>query len=430
MYPYKKINLITLGCSKNLVDSEHILGAMQGYPIEFYHDANSEGMDLVIINTCGFIKDAKEESLDVILQHVEAKKKGLIGEVVVMGCLSQRYKEELEKEIKGVGHWFGVHDYNKILELLKINKNSTKKRYQTTSSHYAYLKISEGCNRRCSFCAIPNIRGNAVSIPQENLLIESQSLAENGVKELILIAQDLTNYGLDIDKKKNLSKLIKAIDDKDYFTWIRLLYAYPDAFPMDVIHLMAERKNICNYLDIPVQHINDKLLKAMKRGHSSTQTRKIIEDLRKTVPDIALRTTLLLGFPGETDADFNELLDFVTESQFDRLGAFTYSPEEGTSAYKIKNNVSEELKQERLERLMEVQEQISYQKNVDKISEKFNVLIDRKEGDTWIGRSEYDAPEVDNEIIIESNKTLDIGSFYNVLITDAVEFDLYAKIIE
>jgi ribosomal protein S12 methylthiotransferase len=387
-------------------------------------------MDLVIINTCGFIKDAKEESLDMILEHVEAKRKGLIGKLMVMGCLSQRYKDELTKEIPEVDYWFGVHDYNKILALLGVDVPSSKKRWISTIPHYSYLKISEGCNRRCSFCAIPNIRGNAVSIRQKNLLNESESLAKKGVKELILIAQDLTNYGIDINNKRHLATLIKEIDDRKLFTWIRLLYAYPDSFPMEVIHLMAERESICNYLDIPLQHINDKVLKAMKRGRSSFQTRKLLEDIRKIVPDIALRTTILVGFPGETDADFKELLDFVKESRFDRLGAFTYSPEEGTAAYKMKDNVPNEIKQERLDRLMEIQEQISYQKNANKISKEFKILIDRKEGDNWIGRSEYDAPEVDNEIIIESKKPLEIGSFQNVIITDAVEFDLYGKIIE
>jgi ribosomal protein S12 methylthiotransferase len=427
MLPFKKINLISLGCSKNTVDAEYIFGTLEKFPIELHFDASSEGMDLVIINTCGFIQDAKEESIELILQHAIAKKQGRIGKLMVMGCLSQRYASELKNEIPEIDYIFGVHDYDAIIQLLTQKLAAKKNRFISTPSHYAYLKIAEGCNRKCSFCAIPSIRGKLISQPISVLLKEAEQLAEKGVKELNIIAQDICTYGKDLKSNNNLFNLVRELDQLALFPWIRLLYAYPIGFPVELLHYMAESKSICNYIDMPFQHINDGMLKAMKRGHNTSQTKNIIKQIREILPDASLRTTLLVGFPGETDAAFEELLEFVEESRFDRMGAFSYSHEEGTSAFNLHDNIAEDVKRERMERLMQLQQQISWEKNQEKIGKKMQVIIDRKEEDYWIGRSEFDAAEVDNEIILSADKELQIGAFYMAEITDAVEFDLFAK---
>ncbi len=428
MLPFKKINLISLGCSKNTVDAEYIYGALEKYPIELHFDASSEGMDLVIINTCGFIKDAKEESIELILEHAAAKKQGRIAKLMIMGCLSQRYAAELKKEIPEIDYIFGVHDYDSILQLITGNISDKKNRFISTPSHYAYFKIAEGCNRKCSFCAIPAIRGKIISQPINLLLKEAEQLAAKGVKELNIIAQDICTYGTDLNANQNLYTLIRELDKMELFPWIRLLYAYPVGFPLELLHYMAESKSLCNYIDMPFQHINDSMLKAMKRGHDTQQSKKILQQIRTIVPDVSLRTTLLVGFPGETEAAFQELLEFVEESRFDRMGAFTYSHEEGTTAFALKDNVPDELKQERMERLMQLQQQISLEKNQEKMGKKMQLIIDRREADYWIGRSEFDAAEVDNEIIIYSEKKLKSGCFYMAEIIDAVEFDLIAKV--
>lgn len=428
----KSINIITMGCSKNLVDSEHLMGQLNANDLKVVHETNEES-DVVIINTCGFIADAKEESIDMILDAVEAKKAGEIEKVYVMGCLSERYKKELPDEIDGVDGFYGAADLPKIVQDLGADYKTelVGERLLTTPSHYAYLKISEGCDRKCSFCAIPLIRGKHKSVPQEELLIEAQKLADKGVRELILIAQDLIWYGIDIYKKQALSELVKELAKIEGIEWIRLHYTFPTNFPEDVLDLIRDEPKVTNYIDIPLQHISDHLLRSMKRGHTGKGTRALVKSMREKVPGVAIRTTFIVGYPGETEEDFNELLEYVREERFERLGVFTYSPEEDTSAFKLEDDIPEKIKQERKEKLMEVQESISEEINQDRIGETYKVIIDREEDIYYVGRTEYDSPEVDNEALIcgEQSK-LEIGSFHNILITKADSFDLYGKVMD
>jgi len=408
------------------------MGQLKANDLRVVHESKEES-DVVIINTCGFIADAKEESIDMILDAVEAKKAGDIEKVYVMGCLSERYKKELPEEIDGVDGFYGAADLPKIVQDLGADYKTelVGERLLTTPSHYAYLKISEGCDRKCSFCAIPLIRGKHKSVPQEELLIEAQKLANKGVKELILIAQDLIWYGIDIYKKQALSELVKELAKIEEIEWIRLHYTFPTNFPEDVLDLIRDEPKVTNYIDIPLQHISDHLLRSMKRGHTGKGTRALVKSMREKVPGVAIRTTFIVGYPGETEEDFNELLDYVREERFERLGVFTYSPEEDTSAFKLEDDVPEEIKQERKEKLMEVQESISEEINQSRIGDTYKVIIDRQEDIYYVGRTEYDSPEVDNEVLIcgEQSK-LEIGSFHNILITKADSFDLYGKVMD
>lgn len=420
----KKVNIITLGCSKNLVDSENLLGELKARGMEVMHES-SEPADYVIINTCGFIGDAKEESVDTILEFAEAKKKGRYDKLFVTGCLSQRYASQLKDEIHEVDGFYGTDDIPAILRDLGFDprKDLIGDRFLTTPSHYAYLKISEGCDRKCSFCAIPLIRGKHVSRPIGSLVDESEMLVSKGVKELILIAQDLTWYGIDLYKEQRLGSLLKELAAVRGLEWIRLHYAYPTSFPLDVLEIIKDHDNICNYIDIPLQHISDPILKSMKRGAGEKETRMLIEKIRTILPDAAIRTTMLVGYPGETESDFRKLLEFVKESRFERLGVFTYSPEEGTSAFELNDDVPDAVKQERMEELLAVQQLISLENNESKIGKEFKVLIDGREGDMMTGRTEYDSPEVDNEVLI-SDTALKAGEFHNIRILSASEFDL------
>ncbi len=425
----KSVNIITLGCSKNLVDSEVLMGQLKAGSVNVVHESDQPS-DVVVINTCGFINDAREESIDTILQYAEAKKRGLIGKVFVMGCLSQRYRKELEAEMPEVDGFYGVSELPSILKDLGVDykKELVGERMLTTPRHYAYMKISEGCDKKCSFCAIPLIRGRHVSRPMEEIIHEASLLVSQGVKEIILIAQDLTWYGFDLYKKRNLAELLEKLVKIPGLEWIRLHYAYPSDFPMEVIDVMSRYDNICNYLDIPLQHISDPLLRSMKRGINREKTYRLIDAIREKIPGITIRTTLIVGYPNETEEQFQELKAFVKEMKFDRLGVFTYSAEETTAAYYLKDNVPEELKKQRLEEIMNLQQEISLEKNRQKVGKELKVLIDRKEGEYHIGRSESDSPEVDNEILVNTDKDLNIGEFYDVKIDKADYFDLYGKV--
>jgi ribosomal protein S12 methylthiotransferase len=426
-----KINVITLGCSKNLVDSEVLLRQLNYGQFKVTHDSDQFNHDIVIINTCGFINDAKQESIDTILNVVAAKKQGLVKKVIVSGCLSARYFDQLKKEIPEVDAYFGVNDFKGILSLIgsDFRHELLGERNITTPSHYAYLKIAEGCDRKCSFCAIPLIRGKHISKTVEELVKEATFLRDQGVKELILIAQDLTYYGVDIYKKRNLAFLLEKLSQLEGIEWIRLQYAYPAAFPDDILEAIRDHKNICKYLDIPFQHINSKILKSMERGIDKSNTLKLIEKIRNTIPGIALRTSLIVGYPGETEKEFKELLHFVSDVKFDRLGVFTYSHEESTAAFLLNDDVSQKVKQQRAEELMSIQQEISFQKNSSLIGKELKVIIDRKEGEYFIGRTEFDSPEVDNEVLIKSSiKANIIGQFRNVRVTDAEAHDLYAEL--
>lgn len=430
----KKINIITLGCSKNTVDSEHLAAQLAevGYKIVF--DSDRTDADVVVINTCGFIGDAKQESIDTILRAAQLKSEGRIEELFVVGCLSQRYADELRPELPEVDDFFGVNDWADIVARLgaKYNKEIETRREISTPSHYAYLKISEGCNWMCGYCAIPLIRGRHKSVPMEQLVAEAELLAEKGVRELMVIAQDTTYYGVDLYGERKLAELLERLCRIEKIEWIRLHYAYPTDFPDQVIEVMAHEKKICRYLDIPFQHISDNQLKAMKRRHTKADAYTLVDKLRKAIPDIALRTTLLVGYPTETEDDFAELMQFVRDCRFDRLGVFAYSEEEGTySATQLRDDVEEDVKQSRVERIMRLQERISLENNARRIGQKMRVIIDRKEGDFYIGRSEYDSPEVDQELVIDSQgKRLMRGKFYGVEITDAEDYDLYARLIK
>ena len=430
----KKINIITLGCSKNTVDSEHLAAQLAevGYKIVF--DSDRTDADVVVINTCGFIGDAKQESIDTILRAAQLKSEGRIEELFVVGCLSQRYADELRPELPEVDDFFGVNDWADIVARLgaKYNKEVETRREISTPNHYAYLKISEGCNWMCGYCAIPLIRGRHKSVPMEQLVVEAEQLAEKGVRELMVIAQDTTYYGVDLYGERKLAELLERLCRIEKIEWIRLHYAYPTDFPDQVIEVMAREKKICRYLDIPFQHISDNQLKAMKRRHTKADAYTLVEKLRKAIPDIALRTTLLVGYPTETEEDFAELMQFVRDCRFDRLGVFAYSEEEGTySATQLSDDVADDVKQSRVERIMRLQERISLENNARRIGQKMRVIIDRKEGDFYIGRSEYDSPEVDQELVIDSaGKRLIRGKFYEVEITDAEDYDLYARLVK
>lgn len=422
------INVVTLGCAKNVVDSEKIMGSLPAGEFKIFHNSN-ETTDIVLINTCGFINDAKQESIDTILQFTEAKKHNKF-KVYVTGCLAQRYKAELLSEIPGIDGIFGLNETPELLEqITKSFSGLTDARILTTPSHYAYLKISEGCDRKCSFCAIPFIRGANVSYPVEKIIDEAEMLAAKGVKELIVIAQDTTYYGLDLYKKRKLALLLEKLSDIKQFEWIRLHYAFPAGFPDDVLELMQNRDNICNYLDIPLQHINDKILTSMRRNSDKKGTIALLKKIRNQVPGIALRTAFIVGYPGETQAQFDELYDFIRDQQFERLGVFTFSKEEGTVAGNLKPQVSSKVKQERYEKLMDLQQQISSSLNQEMIGKSLKVIIDRKEGDFYIARTEFDSPEIDNEVLIPaSGGKLQIGNFYVVKITGADVYDLFAEL--
>jgi ribosomal protein S12 methylthiotransferase len=429
-YYNKKVNIVSLGCSKNLVDSEVLMAQLTANSFQVSFE-NENDADIVVINTCGFINDAKEESIDTILQHVRAKEEGRIKKLYVMGCLAERYIKDLKVEIPDVDQYFGVNNIKEIISSLGGNYKTDLigERQLTTPGHYAYLKISEGCNRNCTFCAIPIMRGKHKSKPIDEIIIEAKNLANKGVKELILIAQDLTYYGIDIYKKNQFAHLLETLSQLQGIEWIRLHYAYPAGFPLEALEVIKQNSTICKYIDIPVQHINNRILSLMQRGHSKEQTIELLEKIRKEIPDVSMRTTIIVGFPGETDEEFEELLDFINTFNFDRLGVFTYSPEEGTKAFKLPDNVPEKVKKERLEKIMETQQTISLKLNNEKVGRVFHTIIDRKEGNFFVGRSEFDSPEIDNEILIDSkNIELTIGSFYPVKIHHADYFDLYGTV--
>lgn len=423
------INVVTLGCSKNVYDSEVLMGQLKANGKDVVHES---GGNIVVINTCGFINNAKEESVNTILEYMQKKEAGLVDKVFVTGCLSERYKPDLEKEIPDVDAYFGTTELPSLLKALGADYKHELigERLITTPKNYAYLKIAEGCDRPCSFCAIPLMRGKHKSTPIEDLVTEAQKLAANGVKELILIAQDLTFYGLDLYKKRNLAELLKALVKVEGIEWIRLHYAFPTGFPMDVLDVMKAEPKICNYLDIPLQHISDEILKSMRRGTTKEKTTKLINQFRAAIPEMAIRTTLIVGYPGETEAHFEELKNWVKEMRFERLGCFTYSHEENTHAYNLKDDVPEDIKQQRANEIMEIQSQISWELNQKKIGEKLKVVIDRKEGNYYVGRTEFDSPDVDNEVLIDATNTyLKTGDFTTVKIFDAADFDLYAEVV-
>ncbi len=424
-----KINVVTLGCSKNVYDSEVLMGQLRANNKEVVHE--EEG-NVVVINTCGFIANAKEESINTILEYVQKKEDGIVDKVFVTGCLSERYKPDLQKEIPNVDQYFGTTELPGLLKALGADYKHELigERLITTPKNYAYLKIADGCDRPCSFCAIPIMRGKHRSTPVEEVIIEAQKLAANGVKELILIAQDLTYYGLDIYKERALAKLLKKLVKVDGIEWIRLHYAFPTGFPMEVLEVMRDEPKICNYIDIPLQHIADPILKSMRRGTTKEKTTKLLDAFRATVPEMAIRTTLIVGYPGETEAHFQTLKQWVQEQRFERMGCFTYSHEENTHAYQLEDDVPEEVKMQRANEIMDIQSQISWELNQQKIGKKFRVIIDRKEGSYYVGRTEFDSPDVDNEVLINSEEGyLRTGEFYDVTITAAEDFDLYARII-
>ena len=421
------INVVTLGCSKNVYDSEVLMGQLKAGGKNVVHE--QEG-NIVVINTCGFINNAKEESINTILDYVQQKEAGLIDKVFVMGCLSERYKPDLEKEIPDVDQYFGTSELPALLKVLGADYKHELigERLTTTPKNYAYLKISEGCDRPCSFCAIPLMRGAHISTPIEALVTEAEKLAAKGVKELILIAQDITYYGLDLYKKRALADLLRALVKVEGIEWIRIHYAFPTGFPMDVIEVMKEEPKICNYLDIPLQHISDPILASMKRGTTQEKTTKLLKKFREAMPEMAIRTTLIVGYPGETQVDFEALKSFVKEMRFDRLGCFTYSHEENTTAYELEDDVPEEVKLARANEIMEIQSQISWELNQQKVGKTFRCLIDRKEGNYFVGRTEYDSPDVDNEVLIDAKKHyVKTGDFVEVKIIDATDYDLYGE---
>ena len=426
-----KVNIITLGCSKNLVDSEVLSGQLYANDYEVQHESKKSDHNIVIINTCGFIDKAKEESVNTILEQVENKKRGRLDKVFVTGCLSERYRNSLASEIPEVDAWFGTLELPRILKQFDADYRAELigERLISTPNHYAYLKISEGCNRTCSFCAIPLMRGNHSSRTIESLIDETKRLVAGGVKEIMLIAQELTYYGLDIYKKRELSRLLHALADIKGLEWIRLHYAYPSKFPMDIIDAMRDRENICKYLDMPLQHASNNMLKMMKRQITREEMEDTIGEIRNRIPGICLRTTLISGFPGETRDDVEELKAFLTKMRFDRVGIFSYSHEEGTSAYAMEDNIDEETKEARAQEIMEVQQQISYEKNLEKIGQTFKVMIDKIESGRYLGRTEFDSVEVDNEVIIADERQLPIGEFVNVKITAAYDYDLEGIII-
>lgn len=426
-----KINIITLGCSKNLVDSEVLSGQLSANAIPVVHENTKTDHNIVVVNTCGFIDKAKEESIDTILNQVELKRRGKLDKVYVTGCLSERYRNDLEKEIPEVDAWFGTMELPLILKQLGADYKSELlgERLLSTPKHYAYLKISEGCNRTCAFCAIPLMRGGHVSKPIEAIIAEAEALVKKGVKEIMLIAQELTYYGLDIYKKRSLHILLEQLADVKGLEWIRLHYAYPNKFPLEVLAVMREKKNICNYLDMPLQHASNNMLKAMRRNSTKEEMSALIKTIREEVPGICLRTTLIAGFPGETEEDVTELKSFLEDHRFDRVGIFTYSHEENTGAYTLEDNIPAEVKQQRAQEIMEVQQEISLEKNQEKVGQVFKVLIDKKEAGRYIGRTEFDSVEVDNEVIISTDQKLSIGEFVNVCITKAYDYDIEGELV-
>lgn len=427
-----KVNVVTLGCSKNLYDSEVLLTQLKGNDIEVAHEANSDDYNIVIINTCGFIESAKQESIDTILQYVNAKEDGLVEKVYVTGCLSQRYGSELEQEIPEVDAWFGTRDLPRILKTLKADYKHELigERLLTTPSHYAYFKISEGCDRPCSFCAIPLMRGKHISTPIEQLVENAKNLAAQGTKELLIIAQDSTYYGLDLYKERKLAALMTELSKVDGIEWLRLHYAFPSGFPEDVLDVIRENPKVCNYIDIPLQHVADNVLKSMRRGTNREKTYRLMEQFRAKVPNMAIRSTLITGYPGETQEDFEHLKQFVKDVRFDRLGVFTYSHEDNTHAYSLEDDVPFELKQERAQELMEIQQGISADLNAEKVGETYKVLFDKVEGDYFVGRTEFDSPEVDNTVLVKKkNNFARIGDFAQVKVSKADPFDLYGDIV-
>ena len=425
-----KINVVTLGCSKNVYDSEVLMGQLKANNKEVVHE--EEG-NIVVINTCGFIANAKEESVNTILEYVQKKEDGEVDKVFVTGCLSERYKPDLQKEIPNVDQYFGTTELPGLLKALGADYKHELigERHTTTPKNYAYLKIAEGCDRPCSFCAIPIMRGKHRSTPVEDLVTEAEKLAAKGVKELILITQDLTYYGLDLYKKRELATLLKALVKVEGIEWIRLHYAFPTGFPLEVLEVMKQEAKICNYIDIPLQHISDPILKSMRRGTTREKTTKLLRDFRTAVPEMAIRTTLIVGYPGETEEDFNILKEWVQEMRFERLGCFTYSHEENTHAYNLEDDVPEEVKMQRANEIMEIQSQISWELNQQKIGETFRVLIDRKEGSYYVGRTEFDSPDVDNEVLINvEDGYLRTGEFFDVKIKAAEDFDLYGEVVK
>ncbi len=428
-----KVNVITLGCSKNVVDSEVLMGQLRANNIEVEHESTKNDASIIIINTCGFIDNAKQESIDTILRYSDAKKKGLIDKLYVTGCLSERYKPELEKEIPNVNAYFGTRELPRLLKTLKADykQELLGERLLTTPHHFAYFKISEGCDRPCSFCAIPLMRGTHTSVPIEELVARAKSLAKNGTKELILIAQDTTYYGLDIYKKRRLADLLSALNEVEGIEWLRLHYAFPTGFPTDVLDLMKNNEKICNYIDMPLQHISDKILKSMRRGTTKQKTIDLVNMIRDKVPDVAIRTTLITGYPGETEKEYEEMAQWVSESRFDRLGVFTYSHEENTHAYNLNDDVPMNVKKERADNIMNIQQEISKELNEEKIGKTFKVLFDKKEGDYFIGRTEYDSPEVDNEVLVDANSNyIRMGDFASIEITGAEDYDLFGVVKE
>ena len=427
-----KVNVVTLGCSKNIYDSEVLMGQLKANKIEVEHESNSDDSGIVIINTCGFIENAKKESIDTILRFAQAKQNGQIEKLYVTGCLSERYKPELEKDIPEVDAFFGTRDLPRLLKTLKADYKHelVGERMLTTPHHYAYFKISEGCDRPCSFCAIPLMRGKHVSVPMEQLVKQAEALAKNGTKELMIIAQDSTYYGLDIYKERKLADLLRRLSDVNGIDWIRLHYAFPSGFPMDALEVMKERENICKYLDMPLQHVSDNMLKSMKRGTTKQKTIDLVNKIRDKVPGIAIRTTLITGYPGETQKDHEEMLEWVAATRFERLGCFTYSHEENTGAFDLKDNVPQAVKQERAEAVMNIQQGISLELNQEKVGKVFKVLFDRKEGDHFIGRTEFDSPEVDNEVLVDAKKDfVRIGDFENIRVNTSEEFDLLGEVV-
>jgi ribosomal protein S12 methylthiotransferase len=427
-----KVNIVTLGCSKNLVDSEVLYTQLKGNGFQVAHESKKDNSEIVVINTCGFIDNAKEESINTILRYVDAKAAGIVDKVYVTGCLSHRYKDELAVEMPTVDAWFGTNELPRLLKTLKADYKHelVGERLLTTPAHYGYLKIAEGCDRPCSFCAIPVMRGGHISRSIEELVKEARSLAKRGTKELILIAQDLTYYGLDIYKKRNLSELLAHLSDVEGIDWIRLQYAYPAGFPMDILDIMKERSNICKYLDMPLQSGSSEILKLMRRGITREKTEVLIETIREKIPEIALRTTLIVGHPGETESLFDETYEFVEKMRFDRLGAFQYSHEDQTHSYTMEDDIPAEIKQERADAIMELQQGISYELNQSKIGNTYKVLFDRKEGNHFIGRTEFDSPEVDNEVLVPASQYVRIGDFAQVKINQAEEFDLYGQVVD
>ncbi|NVJ88648.1 MAG: 30S ribosomal protein S12 methylthiotransferase RimO [Flavobacteriaceae bacterium] len=425
-----KINVVTLGCSKNIYDSEVLMGQLKANGKNVVHEDEHDDGNIVVINTCGFIGKAKEESVDTILHYAQRKEAGEVDKVFVTGCLSERYKPDLEKEIPNVDQYFGTHDLPNLLKVLEADYKHELlgERLTTTPKHYAYLKIAEGCDRPCSFCAIPLMRGKHKSTPIEEIIIEAEKLAAKGIKEVMLIAQDLTYYGLDIYKKRALAQLLEALVKVEGLEWIRLHYAFPTGFPMDVLEVMKRQPKVCNYLDIPLQHINTELLKSMKRGTTHEKTTALIKKFREVVPNMAIRTTLIVGYPGETEERFQELKDWVEEMRFERLGAFEYSHEENTSAYALEDDVPADVKFRRVNEIMEVQSQISWELNQQKVGKTFKCIFDRKDGEYFYGRTEFDSPDVDNDVLVSAiDHYIKIGEFINIEIFEAGDFDLYGK---